>query len=202
MNPDKDQPQTTTGDRGRGHYGRYLTYQRYQVPSNWSYIQADPRYNAPAAQARQRSHPLDAKPQTVEDVITQGYLAMPPSFPETALLTDRAHTAWLGLDDTVHQIRHRLKIYERNVYDIERGKCDLLTQLHQWQNHAGHYANYKLEVKLREGLRDLYADQRAERVSAWRDIARLRQTFPEVAQTYLSAQRKIDILNTSGGDAL
>jgi uncharacterized protein YbgA (DUF1722 family) len=144
---------------------------------------------------------LDGKPQTVEDVITQGYLAMPPSFPETALLTDRAHTAWLGLDDTVHQIRHRLQIYERNTYDIERSKCDLLTHLLQWQNHAGHYANYKLETKLREDLRELYSEQRAERVSAWRDIARLRQTLPEVAQTYLSAQRKIDILDAPTGDA-
>ena len=37
-------------------------------------------------------------PQTVERVIRRGYLAIPESEPETALISDKKHTARLGLE--------------------------------------------------------------------------------------------------------
>ena len=40
-----------------------------------------------------------ARPQTVEQVIQRGYLAIPESEPETAIITDKKHTARFGLDD-------------------------------------------------------------------------------------------------------
>ena len=56
------------------------------------------------------------KQQTVEDVIRNGYFSVPKSELETAIISDRKHTAWLGLDDVVGQIRHRYEVYKRNIY--------------------------------------------------------------------------------------
>ena len=41
-----------------------------------------------------------------------------------------------------------------------------------------------------------------ERISAWQDIARLRQMLPESMQLYLSASRKGELLNSPEDDAL
>ena len=95
MSPDESPLPTTPDHRGRENYSRYLTYQRYQAPSSWPYIPADPRYQVPPAAARLHTHPLDGRPQTVEDVITQGYLAMPPSFPEKGMRRCTRCGMWL-----------------------------------------------------------------------------------------------------------
>ena len=50
-------------------------------------------------------------------------------------------------------------------------------------------------------MNDLYMEQRAERVSLWRDVSRLRLELPENAQQYLSAYRKVSILEDDKGDA-
>ncbi|MGD8501349.1 MAG: hypothetical protein PVJ86_11925, partial [Phycisphaerales bacterium] len=77
------------------------------------------------------SSDLSGKPtwpvqQTVEDVIRNGYFSVPKSEPETAIISDRKHTAWLGLDDVVGQIRHRYEVYERNIDDLEVAKCAVI----------------------------------------------------------------------------
>ena len=59
------------------------------------------------------------RPQTVEDVIRHGYLSIPKAEPETAILSDKKHTAWLGLDDIIGQVRNRFEVYERNIYELE-----------------------------------------------------------------------------------
>lgn len=41
------------------------------------------------------------KPQTVEDLIRNGYLSIPKSEPETSIISDRKNTSWLGLDDLI-----------------------------------------------------------------------------------------------------
>jgi hypothetical protein len=42
--------------------------------------------------------PRNEGPQTVEQVIEQGYFAVPNSQPEIAIIDDKKCTAWLGLD--------------------------------------------------------------------------------------------------------
>jgi hypothetical protein len=49
-------------------------------------------------------------------------------------------------------------------------------------------------------LDELYSDQRDERVNLWRDVSRLRIQLPENAQQYLSAYRKVAILEDTKGD--
>ena len=62
---------------------------------------------------------LDDGPQTVEQLVEQGYFAAPASEPETAILHDRKATSWLGLDDILTQVRHRRDIYKKNMLEIE-----------------------------------------------------------------------------------
>ena len=140
---------------------------------------------------------MDRGPQTVEQLVDQGYFAVPAHDPETAILHDRKLTSWLGLDDCLGQIRNRLEIYERNMTDIEWGKCYAYNELarHGWppsseQENTFHKRNH-----------DLHALQRDERVAAWKDVSRLRQALPESAHLYLSSLRKLDILNDTGGYA-
>jgi len=55
-------------------------------------------------------------PQTVEQIVSSGYLSIPRSEPETAIISDRKNTSWLGLGDLIGQIRNRYKVYENNIY--------------------------------------------------------------------------------------
>ena len=139
-------------------------------------------------------------PQTVEQVITQGYFAVSNAEPEIAIIQDKKRTAWLGLDDVIAQIRHREEIYLQNLYEIELAKCDAINALFTWEAQYGWPANAKEQYVLGKRLQALYADQRAERVAVWKDISRLRQTLPEAAQSYLSALRKLTVLEDTGGD--
>ena len=141
---------------------------------------------------------LDDGPQTVEQLIEQGYFAAPTAEPETAILYDKRHTSWLGLDDLLGQVRHRQEIYEKNMLDIEWAKCYAFNELARGSGPASDekYALYQRR------LQELHAEQRAERVTLWRDVSRLRQLLPESAQQYLSASRKLGILNDTDGDML
>ena len=57
-----------------------------------------------------------------------------------------------------------------------------------------------LEYSVNKRLDELYSDQRDERVNLWRDVSRLRIQLPENAQQYLSAYRKVAILEDTKGD--
>ena len=60
---------------------------------------------------------------TVEDIINNGYFPIPKSEPETAIISDKKQTSGLGLGGIINQVRQRYEIYERNIYQIELGKC-------------------------------------------------------------------------------
>lgn len=139
-------------------------------------------------------------PQTVEQVTKQGYFAVSNAEPEIAIIQDKKRTAWLGLDDVIAQIRHREEIYLQNLYEIELAKCDAINALFTWEAQYGWPADAKEQYVLGKRLQALYADQRAERVAVWKDISRLRQTLPEAAQSYLSALRKLTVLEDTRGD--
>ncbi len=137
-------------------------------------------------------------PQTVEDVITKGYLSIPNSEPESAGIADKRSTAWLGLEDLIHQIRERTELYRHNFYEIELAKCAATNDLYAREADQGRPANERQRYALTKRLQELYAEQRAERITRWKDVSRLRTDIPENAQLYLSAHRKLSIL---GGDA-
>ena len=65
-------------------------------------------------------------PQTVEDVVRNGYFSIPKSEPETAIISDKKSTSWLGLDDIIGQIRQRYEVYNNNIYEIEVSKCAVI----------------------------------------------------------------------------
>ena len=138
--------------------------------------------------------------QTVEQVIRRGYLAIPESEPETALISDRKHTARLGLDDIIGQIRKRYEIYDKNMYELEWSKCEAINCLYRHEGSHGP-TDSKVEYSVSKRMNELYQEQRVERVNLWRDVSRIRLELPENAQQYLSAYRKVSILEDDEGDA-
>ena len=140
-------------------------------------------------------------PQTVEQVIQRGYLAVPKTEAETAIITDKHRTFWQGLDDIVRQVRHRYDIYNKHIYEIEQGKCYAINSLwEQEAHHGGVAASSKELYGLTKQIQELYQQEREERVSLWQDISRLKLLLPETAQQYLSAHRKVSILNDQRSD--
>jgi len=141
--------------------------------------------------------------QTVEDIIQRGYFAIRESEPETAIISDKKQTSGLGLSDIICQVRQRYEIYERNIYQIELGKCYTLNSVFTVEAHRGGVPpNSREAYSLNKSLGEFYEQERDERVRLWQDVSRLKQTLPELAQQYLSAYRKVSILeDDSEGDA-
>jgi hypothetical protein len=179
--------------------GRFMSYDlpRPHAPLEVRFVLAS-SYDFTSDLVQKRGYPA---PQTVEQVIRNGYLAIPESEPETALITDKKHTARFGLDDVIGQIRKRYEVYEKNIYEIEWSKCEAINCLYR---HIGYHGptDSKVEYSVSKRMNELYMEQRAERVNLWRDVSRLRLELPENAHQYLSAYRKVSILEDDQGDAL
>lgn len=136
---------------------------------------------------------------TVEQIIASGYLAIPKGDPINAIISDNKHTSWLGLDDVIGQIRNRYELYQKNMYDLELGKCAAINTLYTHEALHGP-SDSRTEYSLGKRLDKLYSEQREERTNLWRDVSRLKLLLPENAQKYLSAYRKLSILEESKGD--
>jgi len=136
---------------------------------------------------------------TIEQIIASGYLAVPRQDPISAVIADKKHTSWLGLDNIIGQIRNRYELYHQNIYELELSKCAAANSVHDHEAHHGP-ADSRIEYSLNKRLDKLYSDQREERVSLWQDISKLKLLLPENAQQYLSAYRKSSILEYTQGD--
>ena len=139
------------------------------------------------------------KTETVEDIISRGYFAVPQYDTIQALLSDKKHTSRLGLSDIIGQIRNRYALYEKNIYDLEWAKCAAINTLYAheaWHGPPDSRAEYSVGKRLDK----LYKDQREERTNLWRDISRLKLLLPETAQLYLAAYRKTSILEDLKSD--
>jgi hypothetical protein len=139
------------------------------------------------------------KPQTVEQIVRSGYFSIPKGEPETAIISDRKNTSWLGLDDVIGQIRNRYEVYESNTYELEVAKCAAINCLHEHEAYHGP-TNSKVEYSVNKRLDGLYSEQREERTNLWRDVSKLRLLLAEQAQNYLAAYRKVSILEDQKGD--
>jgi hypothetical protein len=135
---------------------------------------------------------------TVEQIISNGYLAVPRQDPVKAMISDKKHTSWLGLDNIISQIRGRYELYQRNVYELDHAKCATKNSIYYHEAHHGP-VDSKIEYSVSKRLDKLYKDQRDERVSLWQDISKLKLLLPENAQLYLAAYRKSYILEDSKG---
>ena len=138
---------------------------------------------------------------TVEQIIARGYLAVPRSDPVEAIISDKTHTSWLGLDDIIGQIRNRYDLYHRNMYELDIAKCAAHNCLHYHEAYHGP-ADSRIAYSVSKRLDGLYRDQRAERINLWRDVSKLRLELPERAQQYVTAYRKLSILEDEEGDGL
>ena len=141
---------------------------------------------------------------TVEDIVRNGYFPIQKSEPETAILSDKKQTSGLGLSDIISQVRQRYEIYEKNIYQIDLGKCYALNSIFTVEAERGGVGQSSREAySISKSLRELYEQERDERVRLWQDVSRLKQVLPEQAQQYLTAYRKVSILeDDSTGDGL
>ena len=175
---------------------------KYEHPQAYQFreIASSGSYSAPTPDA----FPVNPnQPQTVEQIIDNGYFTSPPGDPTTALISDKSHTAWLGLDDVIGQIKERLKLYKMNIDDLEEAKCNAMNAFFEHYDRVKPFpSDDRIYYSLNKNLDRLYRDQRDERVNLWRDISRLRQSLPENAQQYLSAFRKLSVLNDTQGEGL
>ena len=144
---------------------------------------------------------MDRGPQTVEDVIARGYFSVPSGAPETAMISDKKETSWLGLDDLIMQIRNRYQIYDRNMADLAEGLCEAENAIFRQEAAQGCSANDKQRYSRDKRVQDLYEQQREQRINVWRDVTRLRESLPESAQQYVAAHRKLSLLEDRPGDA-
>jgi hypothetical protein len=180
--------------------GKFLSYDiPHRVPKS-AYFGASAGYDFTSDIVPNTSRP---RGPTVEDIINNGYFPIPKSESETAIISDKKQTSALGLGDIISQVRQRYEIYERNIYQIELGKCyTISSQLAVESSRGGVCMNSKEAYSLNKSLRELYEQQRDERVRLWQDVSKLKQTLPEQAQQYLSAYRKVSILEDDRGDGL
>ncbi|MHC4070486.1 MAG: hypothetical protein ACYSWW_11230 [Planctomycetota bacterium] len=180
--------------------GKFLSYDiPHRVPKS-AYFSTSTGYDFTSDIVPNTSRP---RGPTVEDIINNGYFPIPKSEPETAIISDRKQTSGLGLGGIIGQVRQRYEIYERNIYQIELGKCyTISSQLAVESSRGGVCMSSKEAYSLNKNLQELYQQQRDERVRLWQDISRLKQSLPEQAQQYLSAYRKVSILEDDKGDKL
>jgi hypothetical protein len=173
--------------------GKFLSYGIPHRESKSSYFAATSSYDFTSDIVPKKHY--WPKAQTVEDIVSRGYFAIPKSEPETAIISDKKHTSGLGLSDIISQVRQRYEIYERNIYQIELGKCYAITSMFYLESmRGGVRLDGRETYSLTKSLREFYEQQRDERVRLWQDISRLKQTLPEQAQQYLTSYRKVSIL--------
>ena len=74
----------------------------YRTPQDWQRKRRPATYATPHdfSSGRAVSRNLD-HPQTVEQIIERGYFSIPRGDPITAIITDKVHTSWIGLDDVL-----------------------------------------------------------------------------------------------------
>ena len=179
--------------------GKFLSYDIPHRGSKSAYFSTSTGYDFTSDIVPKSSRPRGL---TVEDIVSRGFLPISKSEPETAIISDKKQTSGLGLGDIISQVRQRYEIYERNIYQIELGKCyTISSQLAVESSRGGVCMNSKEAYGLNKNLQELYEQQRNERTKLWQDISRLKLALPEQAQQYLSAYRKVSILEESEGDA-
>ncbi len=200
MNPDRPFSSILPTEQDASYYYFYGRSQLYRNLPEVTLSQPQPGPDTYTLLSKRATGQGDEGPQTVEQLITRGYFAVPAADAETALISDKRDTAWLGLDDLVGQVQGRIEIYRQNFYEIEHAKCHAVNDLFAWEAQNTWPASSDQQYRLTKRLQELYADQRAERISLWRDVSRLRQVLPETIQGYLSSHRKMEILDDDPGD--
>ena len=172
--------------------GRFQSYG--QMTSSQRINEPESRYPVPSGSYRSSQF----VPQTVEQVILNGYFSVPAIQSDVPQLVDKHHVSWLGLDDVIGQIQHRRELYQENMNMIDQSICEAHNGLHRQVASQGRPADNRQQYSVQMQVLNLYEQQRAERVNLWRDEIRLRQSLPEQVQQYLSAYRKRSILNKPG----
>ena len=197
-------PNNTLNPPATGGYLPYFyqagLHELYPIPAS-NVLLSTPDSSPASSHSLHADVPLqtDDRTQTVEQIIAHGYFAVPSADPVTALIGDKKQTSWLGLDDVLKQVGQRRELCRQNIYELELGKCAALNSIYASEAYHGPPSDQQFE-SLHRRIQDLYQQQRDERVNMWRDVSRLRLGLPDSIQQYLSAHRKLGVLNDPLGD--
>jgi hypothetical protein len=111
----KSDPDVSPADRGSlPYFYRAGLFQLYVMPRRREpHRPGDvPRtqydFSRDPAASRHPDHP-----RTAEQTLQRGYLLFSNGGPVTTIISDKAHTSWLVLDDAITQVRERHEIYHR-----------------------------------------------------------------------------------------
>jgi hypothetical protein len=137
---------------------------------------------------------------SLERILSDGRLSVPRAEPAEAMLIDRQRTQQLGLDDVITQIQWRYDLYRQHMDELQQTELTVLNAHHTWHDPWG-IVDDRRDPELRRELDSVEQQRRAERLSLWRDLSRLRQAVPDWAERYLSAYRKVQLVKDGGGYA-
>ena len=172
----------------------------YGQPSSYSRNDLTPHSRTGYDFSSDTSSDSHFHPQTVEQIVAHGYFSIPGGEPETAIISDKKQTSWLGLEDTIRQVRNRSELYHRNMYELHQGVCEADNAIFRQVAAQGAPPDNRQQYSATKLTQELYEQMRLERVSLWKDVSRLKQFLPEAAQNYLAAYRKVAILEDDKGD--
>jgi len=177
---------------------------RYRVALRGSdYLSGNQPSDAASSYARPfssgRSKPLSfSEPQlSVDQIISDGYLMIPMADPVTAMLFDKQHATWLGVDDAVAQVSRRHDLYKQHLREILQHEADTLSAMLAFPKIRELVAP-EIYQSVQKQLQDLSKQRREERTNFWRDVSRLRAGVPELLENYLVSHRKSSLFDGDG----
>ena len=163
-----------------GHLGDYRPKAR-KAPSHWS-----------------------APWPSVDELLSESPAPASQLDPVAGFLSERKLITHLGLTDTLSQIHERVGLYLLHKNEIEQDELATLNDIHSFPAING-YIHPETYQEIQKRVQRLGEQKRRERLDFWRDLSRLRQSVPEVLDSYLDSCRKMRILNglslTYGTDA-
>jgi hypothetical protein len=104
-----------------------------------------------------------------------------------------------SLGQIINMIDERVKERDRNLYEIDKGICDLHTKQFELDIPYSDICT-RVKASLEQAASKLEMTKSQERVSAWKDITRLRQDLMPVLNEYLSSLRKMKVIGGSEKD--
>lgn len=116
-----------------------------------------------------------------------------------SILNERVMLYKASLAQLVSLIYERKYLEKKNTAEIDRDICKLRTLQHQLDLFKI-YGPDKRRITLEGMISNLEREKRSERVSCWRDIAKLKKEFMEAIGGYRSTARRAELFEVLKND--
>lgn len=113
------------------------------------------------------------------------------------LIRDRLSVESFAGRDLLHRARERFLIYQQHMQDLSSARGTAVEVRRDWRNPLDNRP-YLGDPDLLREVQRIDGEQRAERLSLWRDLNDLRSKLPEQWARYLSSYRRHAMLSKAG----